>query len=67
MFLTDQGDNNWYIYNGPQKAGRTELIKRLKTLGLIFTKENSQNKIVVTSQQWTTKYILYKAPNEVRF
>lgn len=77
MFLTDQGDSNWYIYNGPQKLGDTELIKRLKTLGYtfieqmgsgyIFTKENSQDKIVVTSQQWTSKYILYRAPNEVRF
>ncbi|MDQ0914966.1 type II toxin-antitoxin system HicA family toxin [Paenibacillus sp. V4I5] len=76
VFLADQGDYNWYIYNGPQKEGGTELIKRMKTLGFIFieqmgsgyifSKENTQDKIVVTSQQWTSKYILYKAPYEVK-
>lgn len=77
MFLTDQGDYNWYIYNGPQKEGGTELIKRMKTLGFhfieqmgsgyFFINDNSQEKIVVTSQQWTSRYVLFKAPYEVRF
>jgi hypothetical protein len=77
VVLTDQGDYNWYIYNGPQKEGGIELIKRMRTLGFnfieqmgsgyIFSKENGQDKIVITSQMWTSKYVLFKAPYEVRF
>jgi hypothetical protein len=77
LSLTEQGDYNWYIYNGPQKEGGAALTKRMKSLGYnfieqmgsgyIFSKENSQERIIVTSQQWTGKFILYKAPNTVRF
>lgn len=77
VYLHNRNGYNWYIYQGNQKDGGTELIKQFNTLGwrfkeqmgsgYVFMKENGKDELVVGSQMWTSKYIIYQVPDEVKF
>ncbi|MBD8497252.1 hypothetical protein [Paenibacillus arenosi] len=77
QFLTNKSGYNWYVYQGNQEGGKTELIKQFNTLGFnfveqlgsgyIFMRDKAAEQIIVESQMWTGKYIIYQLPNEVKF
>lgn len=76
-FLSHRDHYNWYIYQGNTKDGMDELIQRFNTIGLqfkeqigagyFFTDDNKTDVIIVESQMWTSKYIIYKVTDEVKF
>ncbi|MCR2802799.1 hypothetical protein [Paenibacillus soyae] len=73
--ITSDDLYSWYIYQGNQLDGRNELIKRLNTngweykeqmgSGSIFMKNNEES--IITSQQWTRKYVIYQVPHAMEF
>ncbi|RUT44484.1 hypothetical protein EJP82_17880 [Paenibacillus anaericanus] len=77
IYLTNSKGYNWYIYQGNQKDGRNEIIKRFNTLGIvfkeqlgagiIFTSNNNKDEIIVESEMWTGKYIIFQVPDAVKF
>ncbi|MBP1155072.1 MULTISPECIES: hypothetical protein [unclassified Paenibacillus] len=76
VYLNNANGYNWYIYQGNQKNGGTELIKQFNTLGFrfkeqmgsgyVFIKDNGKVELVVESEKWTSKYIIYQVPDEVQ-
>lgn len=76
VYLNHANGYNWYIYQGNQKDGGTELIKQFNTLGFrfkeqmgsgyVFIKDTGKDELVVESEKWTSKYIIYQVPDEVQ-
>ena len=74
-FMTEHDGFNWYIYNGGLASGVEELITKLEKAGFsyheqmgsayFFTHSNHSDKLVVTSQQWSSKFVIFQLPEEV--
>jgi hypothetical protein len=70
IYLINEFDRNWYIYQGNNQDLQIELIKRFKTLGIKFVEQlgsgyifeftGSEKKLIVESQMWTHKYVIFK-------
>ena len=75
-WLTTENGYNWYLYQGNQAGGGEELIERLRAQGLtfieqmgagyMFAADDSQEQIIVESQMWTGKYIIYQVPERIK-
>lgn len=72
-FLSSADGYNWYIYQGNPKDGGHELITRMKKKGIefkeqlgsgyFFTSALTKESIIVESEMWTSKYIIYQVPH----
>lgn len=71
--ITNDKDYDWYGIESNQEVGRAQVIEMMEAKGLkyeeymgsgiIFT--NGNDKVIVTSQMWTRKYVVYKIPEFV--
>lgn len=75
VFITDDEGASWYIYDGRSTAGTEEFITRLEQFGFsyieqmgsayFFTHPDQTDNLIVSSQQWTSRFVLFRLPAEV--
>lgn len=72
ILLKNDGLINWYGFKGNQFNGSKELIEILQSQGLVFIEQmgsgymftdHTGSKVIVESQMWTGKYVLYEIPH----
>lgn len=70
--ITVDEEHSWYIFEGNQLEGATALKAMMKEQDLVFVEQmgagyffedHKSNSVIVTSQMWTSKYVLYKVPS----
>lgn len=76
IFLQEEKGYNWYIYQGNPLSAREELVKRFNTLGFYFKDQmgsgyffgskDMNKEIIVGSQKWTSKFIIFQMPGEIK-
>jgi len=72
VFVTEDKGYNWYIYDGRLLSGVEELIAKLEQDGFtffeqmgsayFFTHPEQSDKLVVSSQQWTGRFVIFQLP-----
>lgn len=75
VFVTEHEGDNWYIYDGRSTLGVEELITRLEQSGFsyieqmgsayFFSHPRQPDNLIVSSQQWTSRFVLFRLPAEV--
>ena len=70
--VTDDEQHSWYIFEGNPRDGSDAMIALMKEQELAFVEQMGagyffedykSNRVVVTSQMWTSKYVLFKVPS----
>lgn len=74
-YLNSDKGYNWYVYQGNQRDGGRELIARLQEKGIhfkeqlgsgyVFTSYNAKEQMIVESEMWTSRYVMYQVPEQV--
>lgn len=75
-YLTTNRGHNWYIMRGNALDGSNELIAQLKQQGYTFKEQmgaaymfassDESETLIVSSQMWTGKFVLFQLPEEIR-
>lgn len=77
-YLTTNRGHNWYIMRGNAFDGSNELIAQLKQQGYAFKEQmgaaylfapaslDESETLIVSSQMWTGKFVLFQLPEEIR-
>lgn len=71
VLLSNENGQEWYIVNAPNTSESDEIIKRMVSQsgwtftdkdgsGLFFEKQGK--KLIVTTQKWTSEYVLVEIP-----
>lgn len=74
IYLTHEDGYHWYVFEGNQKEGKLAFEKLLKSeninfveqLGAGYIFEKNNKRIIIESQMWTGKYVIYQVPEEIR-
>lgn len=75
VFVTEHKGYNWYIYDGRLLSGIEKLTAMLEQDGFtffeqmgsayFFTHPEQSDKLVVSSQQWTGRFVIFQLPKRL--